>query len=327
MQIAGNSFLVIGGAGFIGSHLVDRLLEMGAEKVRVYDNLSRGKLENLKTASQNHGFEFFEEGGDILHKDILEKAMRGMSGVFHLAALWLLQCYEYPRAAFDVNVTGTMNVIETVIETGVKRLVFSSSASVYGDAISEPMSENHPLLCQEFYGASKVCGEMLLRALHNRQQGLENSFNYVGLRYMNVYGPRQYDNGPYIGVVPRMINALDAGEQPTIHGDGSQSYDFIHVRDCAIANALAMQSTQTNGFYNVGTGVKTSVSQLAEMLACLHINKLDPIYKPAERAYVKNRIGCTEQARKVLGFVPSISLDQGLKDLVWWRSKQAGTRG
>lgn len=156
MQISGNSFLVIGGAGLIGSHLVDQLLEMGAKKVRVYDNLARGMLANLEAASRDPRFEFFEDGSDILHRDILTKATEGMSGVFHLAALWLLQCYEYPRTAFDVNVAGTMNVIEAIIAAGAKRLVFSSSASVYGDAISEPMDEDHPFLCQEFYGASKV---------------------------------------------------------------------------------------------------------------------------------------------------------------------------
>ena len=326
MATSTTSIMVCGGAGFIGSHLVDQLLESGAEKVRVYDNLSRGTLANLKSASLDSRFEFFEEGGDILHKDMLEKSMEGMDGVFHLAALWLLQCYEYPRSAFDVNVAGTMNVIEAIIATGVKRLVFSSSASVYGEAISEPMEEDHPFLCQEFYGASKVCGEMMLQALFNRQQKFESRFDYVGLRYMNVYWSRQYDKGSYVGVVTRMLAALDAKESPSIYGDGSQSYDFIDVRDCARANLLAMQSNSTDSFYNVGTGMKTSISRLAELLASSHSNKLDPIYKSVERSFMKNRIGCIEKARKELGFVAEMPLEQGVRELIQWRNGQAKTR-
>ncbi len=141
MDIKGKSFLVIGGAGFIGSHIVDQLLESGAGKVRIYDNFSRGTIANLQQALTDQRVEIFADGGDILHADILKTAMEGMDGVFHLAALWLLQCNEYPRSAFDVNVVGTMNVVEAVIATGVKRLVFSSSASVYGDAVTETIKD------------------------------------------------------------------------------------------------------------------------------------------------------------------------------------------
>ena len=322
MQIRGKSYLVIGGAGFIGSHLVDQLLGAGAERVRVYDNFSRGSVDNLQQALNDSRTEIFSDGGDILHYDILERAMEGMDGVFHLAALWLLQCYEYPRAAFDVNVTGTMNVIEAAIATGVKRLVFSSSASVYGDAVTEPMDEDHPLNCQEFYGASKVCGEMLFRTLHNRQLQREKPFEYVGLRYMNVYGMRQYDKGEYIGVVARMLSALDAGEPPGIHGDGSQAYDFVDVRDCAKANLLAMQANTSNRNYNVATGVKTSISELASRVAAIHPSRLPPRFEKVNRPYVKNRIGATEIAASELGFTAEIGLEQGLRELLAWRGRQ-----
>ncbi|MEI7457157.1 MAG: NAD-dependent epimerase/dehydratase family protein [Nitrosomonadales bacterium] len=322
MQIKGNRFLVIGGAGFIGSHLVEQLLAEGAEQVRVYDNFSRGTRANLAPALRDPRAEVFAEGGDVLHRDTLLRAMAGMDGVFHLAALWLLQCHEYPRSAFEVNVVGTMNVIEAVIASGVKRLVFSSSASVYGDAVTEPMEEDHPFNCQEFYGASKVCGEMLLRALHNREQSKGSGFEYVGLRYMNVYGARQDDKGAYVGVIVRMLNALDAGERPVIHGDGSQSYDFIDVRDCARANVLAMQSASTNQYYNVGTGIKTSIAELVDLLSVRHPNKTTARFESGERPFVRNRVGDTRKASREINFSAEIDLDVGLREFIQWRNNQ-----
>lgn len=320
MQIKGKRFLVIGGAGFIGSHLVEQLLAEGAEQVRVYDNFSRGTRANLEQPLRDPRADVFADGGDILYRDTLLRAMEGMDGVFHLAALWLLQCHEYPRSAFEVNVAGTMNVIEAVIASGVKRLVFSSSASVYGEAVTESMEEDHPFNCQEFYGASKVCGEMLLRALYNREQQKGSGFEYVGLRYMNVYGPRQDDKGTYVGVIMRMLNALDAGEQPVIHGDGSQSYDFIDVRDCARANILAMQSTVSNRYYNVGTGIKTSVAKLAEKISAMYPNKLAARFEPGNRPFVRNRVGATYLATQEINFNAEIELDRGLCELKQWRA-------
>lgn len=322
MQIRGNRFLVIGGAGFIGSHLVDQLLDEGAALVRVYDNFSRGTRSNLQQALHDPRAEVFADGGDILHRDTLLRAMEGMDGVFHLAALWLLQCHEYPRSAFDVNVAGTMNVIEAVMASGVKRLVFSSSASVYGDAVTEPMEEDHPFNCQEFYGASKVCGEVMLRALYNRAQQKGGSFEYVGLRYMNVYGARQDDKGAYVGVIVRMLNALDAGEQPVIHGDGSQAYDFIDVRDCARANVLAMLATTSNQYYNVGTGIKTTIAELADQLSVKHPRKIKARFEQGERPFVKNRVGDTEKASREINFSATVNLDLGLSEFIQWRLVQ-----
>ena len=163
----------------------------------------------------------------------MHAALKGADGVFHFAALWLLQCHDYPRAAFDVNVRGTFNVMEACVAGGVKRLVYSSSASVYGDAVEEPMTEDHPFNNKNFYGATKICGEAMLRAFHHRY-----GLNYVGLRYMNVYGPRQDYRGAYIAVIMKMLDAIDRGEGPTIYGDGSEAFDFVAVEDCAQGKPL-----------------------------------------------------------------------------------------
>ncbi len=323
MDIVGKRFLVIGGAGFIGSHVAELLLAEGAEHVRIYDNFSRGTVANLRDILGSSRAEVFADGGDILHRDLLGNAMEGVDGVFHLAALWLLQCYEYPRAAFKVNVEGTMNVAECAMAAGVRRLVFSSSASVYGEPHEEPVAEDHPFLCREFYGASKACGEYLLRALSHRYSGTEKQFEYVGLRYMNVYGPRQDERGAYTGVVTRMLNALDRAEPPVIHGDGTQAYDFVDVRDCARANLVAMRSEQTDRFYNVGTGMKTSIADVAALLINLLSATVQPTYSAGERPFVRNRVGCPQRAADELGFVAAIPLRQGLRHLIEWRRAEA----
>ena len=316
MDIRGKKLLVIGGAGLIGSHTVDSLLREDVAEVIVYDNFVRGRLENLASARNDTRFKVYDIGGDILQTDILESAMKGVSGVFHLSALWLLQCHEYPRTAFDVNVRGTFNVMEACINAGVERLVYSSSASVYGDAISEPMTEDHPFNNKNFYGATKICGEAMLRSFHHRY-GLD----YVGLRYMNVYGPRQDYQGAYIAVIMKMLDAIDRGESPTILGDGSEAFDFVAVQDCANANVCAMKATTSDSFYNVGTGHRTSLRELAELL--LELTGCDkPInYAPRSQAtLVRNRIGCPKKAFNEIGYTSSIELKEGLRRLIEWRA-------
>jgi UDP-glucose 4-epimerase len=231
MDIRGKKLLVIGGAGLIGSHTVDRLLKEDVKEVVIYDNFVRGHQENLAGALRDSRVRIFDVGGDVMQTDILAAACAGVDGVFHLAALWLLQCHEFPRSAFDTNVRGTFNVMEACVQHGIKRLVYSSSASVYGDAVSEPMTEDHPFNNRNFYGATKICGEAMLRAYHYRY-----GLNFVGLRYMNVYGPRQDYQGAYIAVIMKMLDAIERGEGPTIYGDGSEAFDFVAVEDCGAAN-------------------------------------------------------------------------------------------
>jgi len=312
----GKKLVVIGGAGLIGSHTVDRLLQEDVREIVIYDNFCRGTHGNLEGALKDPRLRIFEIGGDICQSDILAEALKGADGAFHFAALWLLQCHEFPRSAFDVNIRGTFNVIEACVQQGVKRLVFSSSASVYGDAVEEPMTEDHPFNNTNFYGATKVAGEQMCRAFHHRY-----GLNYAGLRYMNVYGPRQDYRGAYIAVIMKILDAIDEGKPPTIYGDGSQAYDFVYVGDCAQANVLAMKAEIVDRFYNIGTGVRTSIKELVDMVIELTQFRQVPRYEPAGLTFVKNRIGSPERAIAELGFKAQVPLCEGLQKLISWRSE------
>lgn len=315
MDLRGKKVVVLGGAGLIGSHTVDQLVAEDVGEIVIFDNFARGVRENLATALRDPRVSVFDAGGDICRTDLLNAALKGADGVFHFAALWLLQCHEYPRAAFDVNIQGTFNVLEACRDQKVSRLVYSSSASVYGDAVTEPMEEDHPFNNKNFYGATKIAGEAMARAFHHRY-GLD----YVGLRYMNVYGPRQDYRGAYIAVIMKMLDAIDRGEAPTIFGDGSEAFDFVAVEDCARANICAMKATATDGFYNVGTGVRTSLRELAEQLRTLTGCTAPIQFKSASNAtLVRNRIGSTKRARAEIGFASAIDLTDGLKRLIAWR--------
>ncbi|MDP9067830.1 MAG: NAD-dependent epimerase/dehydratase family protein [Actinomycetota bacterium] len=315
MDIRGKKLVVIGGAGLIGSHTVDALVSEDVEEVVIFDNFVRGTLENIEDALHDPRVRVFEAGGDITQSDILESALRGADGVFHFSALWLLQCYDYPRAAFDVNIRGTFNVLEACIAAGVDRLVYSSSASVYGDAVEEPMTEDHPFNNTNFYGATKIAGEAMARAMHHRY-GLP----YVGLRYMNVYGPRQDYRGAYIAVIMKMLDAIDRGEPIKMYGDGSQAYDFVYVGDCATANVNAMKADTSDEFYNVGTGRRTTIRELAEMIVRLTETDVPIVTEPGGMTFVKNRIGSPDKAIAEIGFKAEVDLDEGLRALIDWRA-------
>jgi UDP-glucose 4-epimerase len=314
MEIRGSRILVVGGAGFIGSHVVEELLKEEVGEVIVFDNFCRGTLENLKEALKDPRCRIFEIGGDILQTDILDAAMKDVDGVIHLAALWLLQCYEFPRAAFEVNVRGTFNVLEACVANQVKQLVYSSSASVYGDALEEPMDESHPYNNWTFYGATKVAGEQMVRAFH-RRYGLPG----VGLRYMNVYGPRQDYRGAYIAVIMKILDHLDQGRPPVVYGDGSQAYDFVYVEDAARANVCALKSDIPINFYNIGRGVKTSIKELAGLILKIQGSHLPITYEPLGQTFVTNRVGNPAAAERDLGFTWAVDLEDGLRRLIEWR--------
>ncbi|MBU4566819.1 MAG: NAD-dependent epimerase/dehydratase family protein [Desulfarculus sp.] len=316
MDLQGKRLVLVGGAGLIGSHTLDKLIAEDVKEIVIYDNFVRGSVENLYAAMKDPRVKIFDIGGDIMQSDILEAALKDADGVFHFAALWLLQCHEFPRSAFDVNVRGTFNVMETCVKHGVKRLVYSSSASVYGDAVREPMDEDHPFNNQNFYGATKIACEAMLRAFHYRY-----GLNYVGLRYMNVYGPRQDYHGAYIAVIMKMLDAIDAGKNPTILGDGSEAFDFVAVEDCGAANVCAMKAATTDRFYNVGTGKRTSLKELAELILEVTGSDRSIDYAPRSQAtLVRNRIGCPKRASQEIGFTAQLDLREGLKRLVEWRA-------
>jgi len=314
MNLNGCRILVIGGAGLIGSHVVEELFKEDVKEVIVYDNFCRGTHENLQEALRDPRCRIYEIGGDILQTDILNAAMEGVDGVIHLAALWLLQCHEYPRAAFDVNIRGTFNVLEACVNHNVERLIYSSSASVYGDAVEEPMTEEHPYNNWTFYGATKIAGEHMFKAYHKRY-GLKG----LGLRYMNVYGPRQDYKGTYIAVMMKMLDNLDRGLSPVIFGDGTQSYDFIYVGDAARANVCALKSDVPFGFYNVGRGIKTSIRELAELILRITDSNLPIRFEPDSQTFVTNRVGDPVAAERDLGFKWSVDLEDGLRRLIEWR--------
>ena len=317
MDIRGKRLLVIGGAGLIGSHTVDKLIKEDVAEILVYDNFVRGVQENLAAALTDPRVKIYDVGGDICQTDILNAAMKNIDGVFHFAALWLLQCHEFPRAAFDVNIRGTFNVLEACVANKVQRLVYSSSASVYGDAIEEPMTEDHPFNNLNFYGATKIAGEAMARAFHHRY-GLP----LVGLRYMNVYGPRADYRGAYIAVIMKMLDAIDRGEGPTILGDGSEAFDFVAVEDCGAANICAMKSGAVDAFYNVGTGKRTALKELAQMLIDLTQCSQQIKYAPRSQAtLVRNRIGSPKRAKAEIGFDAQVPLSEGLRDLIEWRKQ------
>jgi UDP-glucose 4-epimerase len=318
MKINNSKILVIGGAGFIGSFVVSELLKTKVKKVVIFDNLARGNKSNVENSLKDPRCELYSNGGDIRDVDILNDAMRGIDGVIHLAAMWLLHCKDFPRTAFHVNIEGTFNVLEACVKNNVKRLVYSSSASVYGDASEVPMTETHPFNNKNFYGATKIAGEAMCRAYHDRY-----GLNYVGLRYMNVYGPHQDQTAAYTGVIPIMLNKIDANEVPTINGDGTQAYDFIDVEDVARSNICSLEAESTDEFYNVGTGVQTSIKTLCDTILNLKKSDLKVSFNPYSeddaRRLVQNRIGCPHKAELELGFKYKYDLQSGLQKLIEWR--------
>jgi UDP-glucose 4-epimerase len=311
-ELQDSRILVIGGAGFVGSHIVDQLLEEPVREVVVLDNFVRGTRENLSAAATDARISIVD--GSILDTDLLGEMMTGTDYVFHLAALWLYECVHEPRSAVEVNIVGTFNVIEAAQAAAVKKVVNSSSASVYGDAVETPMTEDHPINNRTTYGATKIAGEQLFRAF-NEQHALD----YVGLRYMNVYGPRMDYKGTYVSVIMKVLDKIEAGEGPQIFGDGSQAYDFIHVSDVARANILALKSDATDVNLNVGTGVKATIRELVDALLEITGSDLRPEYLPQEQMFVTHRVGSTELAEELTGFRAEIPYLDGLRSVVEWR--------
>jgi len=299
MKIPGNRFLITGGSGFVGSHVAEELLQRGAERVVIYDKVVRS--ENLTGLLKNPRVEVAE--GDVLDIRALARALKGVDGVFHMAVLPLGSCEKDPKLAFEVNIRGTFTIIEEAMKAGVGKLVYTSASSVYGET-RELMDEQHAFDPWTMYGVSKLCGEFLLRPFHVKMP-------YVIVRYMNVYGPRQGG-----GLIPAVLSKIRSGQPPVITGDGSASFDFVHVRDVARCTVLAMDSEVTGEAFNVGSGTEVTVKEIVAMLLEVTGSSLVPMYQPDAPGAMTRRVGSHEKAKRLLGFQAAIGLRQGLQELV-----------
>jgi UDP-glucose 4-epimerase len=316
--ITGGMCLVTGGAGTIGSTIVDQLLEAGAAQVRVLDNFVRGRTENLAAALESGRVEVLK--GDIRDRDAVREATAGADVVFHQAAIRITQCAEEPRLALEVLADGTFNVLEAAAAAGVRKVVAASSASVYGLATEFPTTESqHPWDNDTFYGAAKVFNEGMLRSFH-AMQGLD----YVALRYFNVYGPRMDVHGLYTEVLIRWMERIASGQPPLIFGNGEQTMDFVFTTDIARANLLAAESDVTDAVFNIGTNTETSLLGLAEALLRVMGSDLSVEFGPDRPVNgVTRRLASVEAARERLGWKPEVDLDTGLSRLVdWWRTER-----
>jgi UDP-glucose 4-epimerase len=313
--------LITGGAGLIGSHIADHLIDEGVREIVILENFVRGRHENLAAVADKSVVTIIE--GDICDRGVVEAAMSGIDIVFHLAALRITQCAQDPRLAVDVLVNGTFNVVEAAVKAGVKKLVASSTASVYGLADQFPTPEtHHPYNNRTLYGAAKVFNEGLLRSFH-AMSGLD----YVALRYFNVYGERMDVHGAYTEVLIRWMERIDTGRPPIIFGNGQQTMDFIHVNDIARANVLAAKASVTDDVFNIASGHETSLNDLAFALLRTMGSSLTPEYG-SERTVnsVSRRVADVSRARELLGFEARVSLDEGLHRLVEWWREERGTQ-
>lgn len=318
-MIEGSRAVVTGGAGTIGSHVVDQLVASEAAHIIVIDNLSRGSLDNLFPALQSGRVEFIN--GDIRSSSVVRRACTGAHLLFHLAALRITQCADDPRLAHDVLATGTLTVLEAARDCGITKVIASSSASVYGMADTFPTREDHhPWANDTIYGAAKTYNEGLLTSF-SAAYGLSS----IALRYFNVYGPRMDAHGRYTEVLIRWMERIEAGLPPIIEGDGLQTMDFVDVRDAARANIAAARSSITTGVYNVARGEEIELRMLAGLLAeAMGRPGLAAQHAPPRRvSAVTRRLADTSAATADLGFTADIPIREGLRDLVaWWRDQR-----
>jgi UDP-glucose 4-epimerase len=313
--LEGATVLVTGGAGLVGSHIVDQLIDEGAGQIRVLDNLVRGRRDNLAPALARRSIVFHE--ADIRDQSAVRKAVEGCDYVFHQAAIRITLCAEQPRECLEVLVDGAFNVFEAAVAARVRKLVYASSASVYGAAEVFPTDErHHPYHNRTLYGAAKLMNEGIARSFHD-MYGLPS----VGLRYFNVYGPRMDVTGAYTEVFIRWLDCVDRGIPPQIHGDGSATMDFVYVDDIARANILALKADRQDDVYNVASGTETSLLELWHAIQRVTgAGHLSPQFHPPRKVNpVPRRLADTWRAEQELGFRARLPLDEGLRRLAAWR--------
>lgn len=315
--------VITGGAGLIGSHIADLVVREQPREVIILDNFVRGRRQNLAEAAAAFPLTIVE--GDIRDRALLARTLAGVDVVFHQAAIRITQCAEEPRLALEVLADGTFNVLEAAAHAGVSKVVAASSASVLGLAEIFPTAESHhPYNNRTLYGACKVFNEGLLRSFAD-MYGLK----YVALRYFNVYGPRMDVYGAYTEVLIRWMERLAAGQPPIIHGDGSQTMDFVHVHDIARANVLAAKSDISDDVFNVASGTETSLRELAQKLSHAMGVSVEPQHVQARKVNpVSRRLADTRKAKELLGFEARVSLEEGLGGLVqWWQRESVAVPG
>jgi len=296
--------LVTGGAGFIGSHIVEELIKQ-EYKVKVFDSLVKGKKSSIQYLIDKNKVEFIE--GDLRDRDSVDKAMKNVDYVFHTAGIHIARSMESPDECIEVNIKGSYNIFKSACDHNVKRIIFSSSSSVYGDPDKLPMSEKNEIKPTEPYGASKWMSEKLLEYL-----GKKHGIEYNILRYFNVYGSRQAAHAYYTTVITAFIGRILNNEAPIIDGKGDQSMDFTHVSDVVNANILAMKSETKNEIFNVGTGRSTSIAELAEILRKAINSDVKPIFRDRDVVCTKRQAD-TEKAERLLGFKSKVNVEEGLK--------------
>jgi len=312
-----STFLVTGGAGLIGSHITDQLVNRRAKKVIILDNFTRGTHENLRHAVKEGNVKIVE--GDLRDTALVDDLVGQADYVFHQAALRITQCQSEPLLCQDVLIGGTANVIEAAVKHRIKKLVAASSASVYGMAQEFPTKEDHhPYDNRTIYGAAKLANEAVYRS-YNEIYGLP----YIALRYFNVYGPRMDTHGLYTEVIIRWLNCIDKNEVPVIHGDGRQTMDFVYVTDIAECNLLALEGHNSDEVFNVGTGIETKLIEVWDTLKELTGTRLEPVFKKERKVNsVRRRLASTGKAKVILGFEAKTSLRQGMVKLIaWWNTE------
>lgn len=316
-KIKGSRFLVTGGAGFIGSRIVHRLLAGGAKEIFVIDNLVRGRLENLPNLSTNSRLKFVL--GDITYVSPLNKLFKDIDYVFHEAVIRVTHGQDDPRLCHDVLATGTFNVLEACAQNGIKKIILSSSTTVYGEPSHFPMDEDHPFNNISFYGSAKIYTEFLLRSFR-----YSYGINYVCLRPFNVYGPGMDISSKYQEVIPVWVDAIANHKPVLVHADGKSAYDFTYIDDVVEANILALNSDINEGIFNVGTGTAVSLNELLGKLSKLMHSRTHPIYQdPGNRVRVHLRVADPKKSEELLNFKAKVKLDDGLAKFVrWWKTQQ-----